>query len=670
MPCTLARRLATRFGVGGPGIRGRGALLLGGWLLGLAGLGGAAHAALPPPVVLHSAEVLDLSVPRSVADEAARHQPAEQAPPPPDAPGWRPQALPDDWAASRPERAGTVWYRLALPPQGLPVGEPPVLWIPRVCTGYALWLNGHLLHRSGRLREPHSRQCHRAQLVELPTALMREGGNQVELAVVGQAFGEVTARQRAAGLSEVHFGAQSQLRPHQALQNLFAVTLAQAAALALLLGAALLGAAGWRLRIPALRHLAALGLLQALGSSRLWWEDFPLSHASFEIATATLMVPTAVFGVLFLRRHAGIRRGWVEILLWLQVPATPLAFAAAGPVHRHELALLVYAVLAVELLLAVVLASWRMIRDRRGDLGGLLFAASLTLALVLLEVAVQARWVALPPVHLLHLVMPALFIAATLRMIGQYDAALRAVETARLQAEQRVREVSERAERNFESLADQRAELLAQKERKRIAGDLHDDLGAKLLTIVHTSPDERIAALAREALEEMRLSVRGLAGKPVRLGDALADWRAETVSRLAQADIEVDWSSEEPEAHITLPARSFVQTTRILRESVSNMIKHSGASLCRVRCRVEADLLVVIHDNGRGITQAADGRLDSGHGMSSMKNRARQMRGQCLVESGPGLGTVIRLTIPVLGVGATASRLADAGPGADEALLE
>lgn len=635
----------------------------------LAGLPAWAGAALPAPWVLRSAEVRDLTIPRDQVDDALRHAPAELAPPP-DSPDWQPQALPDDWSRSRPDRAGTVWYRMNLPNPGLPVGELPVLWIPRVCTGYALWFNGSLLHRSGRLREPQSRQCHRAQLVEVPVALLREEGNRLELAVVGQAVGEVTARQRAAELSEVHFGAQSLLQPRHSLQLLFSVSLAQASALALLLGAALLGAAGWRLRVPALRHLAALGLLQALGSTRLWWEDFPLSHASFEVATATLMVPTAVFGVLFLRRHASIGRSWVEALLWLQVPAAPLAFAAAGAAHRHEVAVALYALLALVLMLAAMVATWRMVRDRRGDLGGLLFATSLTLALVLLEVAVQARWVALPPVHLLHLVMPALFIAATLRMIGQYDAAMRAVEFSRLQAEQRVRDVSERAEREFEFLADQRAELLAQKERKRIAGDLHDDLGAKLLTIVHTSTDERIAALAREALEEMRLSVRGLAGKPVRLGDALADWRAETVGRLAQADIEVDWSSEEPEAHITLPARSYVQTTRILRESVSNMIKHSGASLCRVRCRVDADLLIVIHDNGRGIQQAVDGRLDSGHGMSSMKNRARQMRGQCLVESGPGLGTVIRLTIPVLGVGGTAPRPSELPPLGDEALLE
>ena len=76
-------------------------------------------------------------------------------------------------------------------------------------------------------------------------------------------------------------------------------------------------------------------------------------------------------------------------------------------------------------------------------------------------------------------------------------------------------EISADVEHNLKALADSRIEQVTARERKRIAADLHDDLGAKLLTIVHTSESERIATLARDALEEMRLSVRGLTGKPV-----------------------------------------------------------------------------------------------------------------------------------------------------------
>jgi signal transduction histidine kinase len=91
-----------------------------------------------------------------------------------------------------------------------------------------------------------------------------------------------------------------------------------------------------------------------------------------------------------------------------------------------------------------------------------------------------------------------------------------------------------------------------------------------------------------------------------------------------------------------------VQTTRILRESVSNIIKHSGATNATISATIQdGDFVLTIQDNGQGIPTELDGRLDRGHGMASMKSRAKQMHGQCLVESGPGWGTVIRLTIPL-----------------------
>jgi two-component system, NarL family, sensor histidine kinase UhpB len=215
------------------------------------------------------------------------------------------------------------------------------------------------------------------------------------------------------------------------------------------------------------------------------------------------------------------------------------------------------------------------------------------------------------------------------------------------QIEQRVREVTAELELSYLQLADQKVQQVTERERKRIAADLHDDLGAKLLTIVHTSDSERISTLAREALEEMRLSVRGLTGRPVQLADAMGDWRAETVSRLAQAGIDSDWHAPE-ELPQMLSSRAYVQTTRILRESTSNIIKHSGATHCSIRVAIEeGDFQLVIQDDGNGITEEVDARLDRGHGLASMKNRAKQLQGQCLIESGAGYGTVIRLTLPL-----------------------
>jgi len=67
-----------------------------------------------------------------------------------------------------------------------------------------------------------------------------------------------------------------------------------------------------------------------------------------------------------------------------------------------------------------------------------------------------------------------------------------------------------------------------------------------------------------------------------------------------------------------------------------------------VRCRVaDGQFAMTIRDDGRGIPMELDGNLDRGLGMSSMKRRAKQMQGQCLVQSGPGYGTVIALTVPL-----------------------
>ena len=154
----------------------------------------------------------------------------------------------------------------------------------------------------------------------------------------------------------------------------------------------------------------------------------------------------------------------------------------------------------------------------------------------------------------------------------------------RLQLEQRVREATAEIEHNFRQLAELRVEQVTERERKRIAADLHDDLGAKLLTIVHTSDSERISTLAREALEEMRLSVRGLTGKPVRLVDALGDWRAEVVSRLAQAGIEADWSAaRRPAADAVAHAPTCRPRASCARPSATSS-STAAPSHCSVSC--------------------------------------------------------------------------------------
>ncbi|WP_077035187.1 sensor histidine kinase [Pelomonas sp. KK5] len=381
-----------------------------------------------------------------------------------------------------------------------------------------------------------------------------------------------------------------------------------------------------------------------------------IERPALALAIQALMV---LCGVQFLLRTVLWTRFWLDLTLLLQVVLAPLSLRLLAEAGAPDVLSRAWQTLMLlELLAAFAMHLWLRwralnevmpadpleIRDFR--LMSVLMGCAAP-ALLAQHVLMLGSGDGLLP-GWLSLALPLLMLGLALHVVMVFARAAVDSETHHALLEQRMHERIADAERNFHAMAELKLEQVTERERKRIAADLHDDLGAKLLTIVHTSESDRISSLAREALEEMRLSVRGLTGKPVQLLDALGDWRAELVSRLAQANIQAEWKSPPEDIVHTLPARAYVQTTRIFREAVSNIIKHSGATHCTIGCQVQdGDFLVVIQDDGQGIPAELDGRLDRGHGMASMKSRAKQMHGQCLVESGPGWGTVIRLTIPL-----------------------
>ena len=559
-------------------------------------------------------------------------------------------SLPDDWA-NIPGQRGVLWYRLALlPPQRLVRGELYGLYIERACNVVQVWLNGQLVHDGGRFEEPVSRNCHRPQLVPLPAALLGPRLNTLDLRVKGYSLDEVSSRERAGGLSAVEFGPYEVMASHHARRLVFAIRLPEMMSGALVLMGSFMFVMGWFNRAQSyLAYFGALMVGWSLLLARLWVSSLPVSNALAELGLATLLSFITLAAVQFLMRYAGHRKAWLNRALPAQCLLMPFSLVAAGPLHLYTATAVWSVLLTAQIAAAAVFylkAARRQQSPQFWPMAALLalLALSLTVDFAAQQLPLDAR------IGYVAELLPALgFLALGLLLVQQYGRAFLSAEQNRAELEVRIREATAQIERNFTQLSELKVEQVTDRERKRIAADLHDDLGAKLLTIVHTSESERISQLAREALEEMRLSVRGLTGKPVKLIDALGDWRAEVVSRLQQSGVQGEWSApSDDDVPQTLSSRAYVQTTRILREAVSNIIKHSHASQCSVRCTIDqGDFQLIIQDNGKGIPTELDGRLDKGHGMASMKGRAKQLQGQCLVESGPGYGTVIRLTLPL-----------------------
>lgn len=559
-------------------------------------------------------------------------------------------ALPDEWALSRPGVDAPLWYRLRFDAPGARrSGAALGLLIERVCGNVMVQLNGQTLHAAGRVQDPIALDCEQPLLLPLPLALLEDSGNTVDLRLAGYALPQVASRQRAAALSAPLIGAYDALHAMQRETVLVKSALPQLASSALLMmGLVIVVLGWWQHRERHLLYFGGLSIAWAAITLRPWWHGAGLGRFVTEAALVSLIGLAALLAIEFLLNFAHRRSRRITWLLVLQTLLVPLSLVLAGAQQVHALASSWYLLFIVEALLAIGYFLHVARVTQRRDYRPILALVVTTAVMVGIELAGQ-RWL-LPTLWrtLPHVATPLAFLGMGLLLVHQYGRSLRSAEELRNSLESRIRDSSAAMERNYAQMAELRVEQVTQQERKRIAADLHDDLGAKLLTIVHTSESERISTLAREALEEMRLSVRGLTGKPVKLIDALGDWRAEVVGRLSQTGVEGEWQAPTDELPQTLSARAYVQTTRILREAVSNIIKHSAASRCSIRCHIASgDFHLKIQDNGKGIPLELDGRLDRGHGMTSMKHRAKQLQGQCLVESGPGYGTVIRLTIPL-----------------------
>lgn len=561
-------------------------------------------------------------------------------------------SLPDAWGEDPAASAAHgVWYRVGFDAgQAAGSGTLFALYVERACSVLQVRLNGQLMHSGGAVHEPVSRQCSYPQLITLPAAMLQAQGNRVELRVVGHALGAVASRQRMGALSALRIGPYDQLRAHHQRRLLLAVQLPLAMSGALVLTGSFMFVMGWFNRAQSyLAYFGALMIGCALSLTRLWLTDLPWPNRASELMLAALLGFITLAAVQFLLRYAGQRRRWIDRALPAQCALMIVSLAAAGSSGLYAATSVWSGVLWTEIAVAA-LAHLRWLFRRRSHrrwlMAALLGVAALALAL---DFAVRHLGLDARIGYVVQLVPSLVFLGFGLLLMQQFGRAYQSSEQNRALLERRIAEATAQIERSFAQLSELKVEQVTHRERKRIAADLHDDLGAKLLTIVHTSDNERISTLAREALEEMRLSVRGLTGKPVKLTDALGDWRAEMVMRLNQAGVESEWNAPaDDELPQTLSSRAYVQTTRILREAVSNIIKHSGASHCTIESALaDGDFHLVIQDNGRGIPIEHDGRLDKGHGMASMKGRAKQLQGQCLVESAPGHGTVIRLTLPL-----------------------
>ena len=162
-------------------------------------------------------------------------------------------------------------------------------------------------------------------------------------------------------------------------------------------------------------------------------------------------------------------------------------------------------------------------------------------------------------------------------------------------------------------------------ERGRIARDMHDNIGAQLLGALHSRDDERKNSMIRETLSDLRDIINNASHGAPTLDETLADLRVETAERLDSVEIALDWSNSFDEA-LPLPAAAAHALRSVVREAVSNAIRHSGARQIRIGIkRLAGRLTLTIEDDGHGFDPET---VVAGNGLANMRGRIAGLGGE------------------------------------------
>jgi signal transduction histidine kinase len=206
-----------------------------------------------------------------------------------------------------------------------------------------------------------------------------------------------------------------------------------------------------------------------------------------------------------------------------------------------------------------------------------------------------------------------------------------------------------------------REKWLLQKERARIARDIHDDVGSRMTQLVlhgevaqselpaesPTRPQlERICHEAREVLSSMDEILWGLNPKRDTFRDFSSYVCGYAQGFLKSTPIQclLDVAPDMMAVAVELPFRRALLMA--VKETLNNTVKYSGATevLLRISCQGQK-LVVVVSDNGKGFdpTRPKPGR----NGLTYMAQRMEEVGGHCLVTSHPAQGCRIELSVPL-----------------------
>jgi signal transduction histidine kinase len=542
-----------------------------------------------------------------------------------------------------------VWYRTACP---TPVEQGTLaLYLPRVNGGpLQVWQRTAQGARQLLDNSPAwSSQWNQPILLRLPDAASPPGGGcRLFLALPPRADGSYA-------LSRLWIGPEPAIQQLLSKRQRWVVTVPLAASTTLVMLGLFALAFWWR------RRQDTAYLYFGLASLAWWFRnlhygiDLPTNLSAlrwFWWATDASMTWVMLLVYLFSLRFAThsfprlerLLLGFAVFISAVSLPILPWALDA--PLLLHAANTLV----ALGVTALIARSAWRGSRELRVLAIALCICLGLGVHdLALLQLRISPESLYLMP-YAMILVLGAFLYAVNRRYVSALEHAEGAAEVLQDQLAEQQRALQS----NFALLAEVESERVRLAERQRLTRDMHDGLGAMLVSSLGQIEQGRLsqsetAQVLRECLEDLRLTIDSMEPIDRDLTTLLATLRQRVGQRLALGGITLHWHMDDLPPLPWLDAPAALHVLRIVQEALANVVKHSGAANVSLSATLDtgSGVCVQIKDDGRGLHAPPDNAR--GRGMGNIEERARQLGGHARIVLGATGGTVVQLWLPLQG---------------------
>jgi len=587
---------------------------------------------------------------------------SEQTTPPADNEAWKPISLPDNWALSRPNFKGQIWYRIRFTIEGNNPRSRSV-YIPRNnADHYFIFINGVARGGSRAYTNPNLTDLHRPLIHG--TAGLPPGENVLHIRLQGDA-------KYRHGLSRVIIGPPATVRPqlYQPRYDLQVTSIAAFAVTLLLSGLlALLTWFGER-HNPVLLWFGVVALAWAFCSYLMIWPPYVESEAAKQLLLYTERHLYNIPLLILCLRIGNKKQAWLEVVLWLFL-ATGLVTSTLLDIDNYQTLEMFSWILFLALSLGFL--SWLLwrrfqpstIQRDSNNSHSFNFRHSertthfIPIALVMVigfTTHDWLRWLGYADFDNLLLApfsMPFVILALGATIVARILESSRTLLRSNIELEQRVADKVNELDQAYKRVQATEQQQAIMRERQRLMNDMHDGLSANLVTLYNmvqakNSDNSEVARRIDDTLRELRAIVDSLEPVEGDLGVVLGNIRYRMRAAFEETGVKLKWQVEELPLMPNLNPEKILNIQRIILETLTNTLRHADASTVTVIAHAIVErqvILIIISDDGKGFDMDL---INTGRGLRNIRQRAAQIGGVFTMESALNQGTKITLELPI-----------------------